>query len=340
MCLIVIVSACSLNETYIGETRVEWDDFSVVELTGKLLSFDEEIMNPYHLTVRDSFLLTMNQNTEKVCHVFNLNTKKKVCEQIMMGQGPNDMIHPFFVETEDSFMLYAPMTSSLFIYSIDNFVKDVNSVPTAKKKLSETAFFGELSMLGENFVGVSGRPDSPYYVFDSNGNKIHSLGEYPVGPEKYSELEKVDAYNGILASNKKDRVAICRMFTDLIDFYDESGILIKRIYGPEHFYTPFIEFNDGTFMGSQPDGKYYRDAFYSPFGTTEYLYVLFNGKFVTKPGYNLLAENILVFDWDGNPIRCYKLDRGVNRIFVDTKKNKIYGISNKPEYHIVEFRRR
>ena len=336
-CLGAMMVACVSGETYEGETRIGWDDFEKVELTGNVLSFDEEIMNPYHLMVRDSLLLTLNQKTEKICHVFNLNTKKKVGERIMVGQGPNDMIHPFFIEAEESLMLYAPMTSSVFRFSLDEFVKDTPLRPLSKKKLSESYFFGELSLLNDEWVGVSGRPDAPCYVFDSEGNKLRTLGEYPIGPENYSELEKVDAYNGILATNSKNRVAVCRMFTDLIDFYDDAGRLLKRLHGPEQFYTRFIEFNDGMVMGSQPDGKYYRDAFYSPFGTNSHLFVLFNGKFVNKPGHNLLAEDILVFDWEGNPVRRYSLDKGVSRIFVDVKKRKIYGISNSPEYHIVEF---
>ena len=336
-CLGAMMVACVSGETYEGETRIGWDDFEKVELTGRELFFDEEIMNPYHLAVRDSFLLTLNQNTEKICHIFNLNTKKKVGERIMMGQGPNDMIHPFFIETKEALMFYAPMTSSIFRFSLDEFVKEIPLRPLSKKKLAESYFFGELSLLGDNWIGVSGRPDAPCNVFDSEGNKVQALGKYPVGPENYSELEKVDAYNGILATDGKSRVAVCCMFTDLIDFYDESGHLLKRLHGPERFYTRFVEFNDGRIMGSRPDGKYYRDAFYSPYGTDTHLFVLFNGKFVNKPGYNLLAKDILVFDWEGNPVRRYSLDKGIMRITVDSHNRKIYGISDSPEYHIVEF---
>lgn len=338
LCFLAVMVACSTNETYLGEKRIEWDDFEEIELKGEVLSFSEEIMNPYHLIVRDSFLLTMNERTENICHVFNLNTKEKVCEQIMMGQGPNDMIHPFFIETEDSFMLYAPMTSSVFTYSWEEFVRGVKVNPTSKKKLSESGFFSELSMLEENLIVVSERPDAPCYVFGLKGDKVGTFGGYPVGPREYSDLEKVDAYKGILATNKKDRVAFCCTFTDLIDFYDAKGKLISRLHGPEHFYTSFIEFNNEMMMGSRPDGNYYRDAFYSPFGGEKYLYVLFNGKFVNRPGYDLLAQDILVFDWDGNPVCRYKLDMGVSKITIDESNRIIYGISNKPEYHIVEFK--
>lgn len=66
--------------------------------------------------------------------------------------------------------------------------------------------------------------------------------------------------------------------------------------------------------------RYYES---SPFGTEKNLFVLFNGKFVNKPGHDLLAKDILVFDWNGNPVCRYNLDMGVSRIAVDEDKRKI-----------------
>ena len=330
--------SCVQEQTYQGEQRFSWDDFETIPLHGKVLEFDEDIMNPYHLLVRDSFLLTMNQGTEKLCHIFNLHTMKKVNEQVIMGQGANDMIHPFFVDSKDSFALYDPMTSNVFNYSLDVFVYSENVVPASRIKLNEKALFSELATLENQYVSVSYRPDTPCYIFDAEGNKQDvSFGKYPMGPEEYSDLEVVNAFRAIPTSNKKDRVSVCHIFTDLIDFYNDKGELLKRMHGPDHFYTSFIEFNNGTTMGSKPNGDYYRDAFYSPVGTDDYLFVLYNGKFVNKPGHDLLAKNLLVFDWNGCPKYCYQLDKGVSIITVNPIERKIYGVSDDPEYHIVEF---
>ena len=48
------------------------------------------------------------------------------------------------------------------------------------------------------------------------------------------------------------------------------------------FFTRFTEFNDGVQIGSRPNPDYYRDAFYSPVGVGDELWVLYNGKFVTN----------------------------------------------------------
>ena len=58
---------------------------------------------------------------------------------------------------------------------------------------------------------------------------------------------------------------------------------------------------------------------------------------MNEQGYNLLAKEIFVFDWDGTPKEHYYLDKGISRMAIDEVNRKIYGVSDDPEYHIVEF---
>ena len=60
-------------------------------------------------------------------------------------------------------------------------------------------------------------------MFNAAGQKIGAVGNYPEGPEAYTDLERVDAYRAIPASNGNDRFAVCHFFTDLIDIYSDSG---------------------------------------------------------------------------------------------------------------------
>lgn len=343
-CRLLILSSfflggCTGIATYQNETIINWDDFEEVVLSGKDIVFDEDIMKPYHLIVRDSILITANTNTSNICHLFNLNTYMKIGEKIAIGQGPNEMIHPFFINADDSLRLFDPMKSIIYIYSYDDFINSDNVSPSSQIQLNHIPYFGELSKLNDNLIGFSYEADAPCYVFDKTGKKLSkAFGDYPTGiMRQYSDLEIVNAYRSIVTTNGIDRVILGHMFTDLIDFYDGEGNLLKRLYGPDHFHTEFIEYKEGERIGSLPDGDYYRDAFYSPLCSDNKLYVLYNGKFVTEPNYNLLAEDILVFDLEGNPLYRYRLDKGVSRIAIDSINRKIYGISSNPDYHIVEF---
>lgn len=337
VCFVTFVS-CSKQTTYQNETRVDWKDFKEVELKGKTLTFNEPIMKPLQLLVHDSLLITMNSGTAKACHIYNLRTGKKIGERMSLGQGPDEVLVPFFIYSTDSVKIFDMITSKVRSFSFSEFVSNPVPVPARIYKVDVSNLFSELASLQGKLVGVSYRAESPCFLFDENGKKQNmKFGTYPEGPVKYTPMEIQDAYRAILTSNQKDRVAVCHFFTDLIDIFNEKGELVKRLYGPEHFYTRFVEFKEGDRIGSKPDPSYYRDAFYSPTPSGDNFCVLFNGKFVNKPEYNVLAKDILVFGWDGTPKIDYKLDLGVSRIFIDNQSHKIYGISNDPEYHIVEF---
>lgn len=89
-------SSCQNTVTYNEETIIKWDDFEETSLIGKELEFDADVMKPYQLIVYDSILMTVNENTSHICHIFNLTTHRKIGERIKIGHGPNEMIHPFF----------------------------------------------------------------------------------------------------------------------------------------------------------------------------------------------------------------------------------------------------
>ena len=333
-----MVSSCSDdNQTFQGETRIGWDDFVSKNIEGRVLSFDEIIEKPYQLMIKDSILITLNSNADSICHVFNLNTMKKIGEAISVGQGPHEMLHASFVfENSDSIKLYDMMKSNIYSYSLEGLLS--NQPPSSIIKLSESYMFSELAALKNGYACSSYRPDFPCYLFDKSGKKTaEGLGNYPVCSEEYTDLEVIDAYRAVLIGNNLNRVAVCHYFTDLIDIYDFDKGLVKRLHGPEHFYTRFNEFSEGNRIGSSPDKAYYRDAFYSPINAGECFFVLFNGKFVTDPEYNLMAKDILTFNWDGNPLMHYRLNIGVESITVVPEKRKIYGISQNPEYQIVEY---
>ena len=117
----------------------------------------------------------------------------------------------------------------------------------------------------------------------------------------------------------------------------KERLLQKQLSGPDHFASVFKEVRNGNIITSKADPKTYRDAYYSPVSVGDQIFVLYNGKMVEDPDYNLLCKELFVIGWDGSLICRYTLDQGVSNITVDSQHRKIYGISDDPEYHIVEF---
>ena len=334
---LLMAISCNQENKYQDAISIDRTDFKTTQsLTGLVVEFDSMILKPRQLQLYDSLLITYNSGADKLFHIFNLKTKKKIGECISMGQGPTEMLQPFFVPSKDSVVIFDMATSILSKYSIAEFISNQEPIASERIKLTEQLFSG-VSFLGKDMIGSMYRPEYPLYIFNSNGETIKEFGAYPVSDITYTDIEIIDAYRSVITTNLTDRVAVCHYFTDLIDIYNKEGALEKRIHGPEHIFPHFKEYVDGNIVSSKAVKGTYRDAFYSPVSVGEDFFVLYNGKSVEEKGYNLLAKEIFVFGWDGKPKQRILLDKGVFRIAVDQSNKKIYGISDDPEYHIVEF---
>ncbi len=336
--LLAIIISCK-NGSKIENTVVfDRSDFETTQiLNGIEIEFDSMIMQPKQLCVYDSILITYNPKEEKLFHIFNLNTLKKTGECISIGQGPTEMIQPYFVKTnKNEVVIFDMATSKISKYKLDEFINNPNPKPFNQTTLNEH-IFSEISMIGNNIIGSPYQPGSQFYVFNMNGEKINELGSFPHSDLNQSETEKLDAFQSILATNYSDKFAACYIWTDLIEIYNIDGTLEKRIHGPENFETQFKEYNDGNIITSKSVKQTQRAAYYSPVSAGNELFILFNGKSANDTDYNIFSNQIFVFDWNGKPKQIFKLDQDVYPITVDARKKKIYGISNNPEYHVVEF---
>jgi hypothetical protein len=331
------LAACSWQNKYQHSESIDLNDFKTIEqLKGNVVAFDSIIMKPWLLQVYDTLLITCNLNTDKLLHVFDLKNRKQIAQRISMGQGPTEMLNPFFIPNDSVIMLFDLGKSIISKYDIRDFVASSDPFPFEQIKLNE-GIMSEMVLVEDGIIGSPYHPEYAFYKFDKSGNNVNSFGERPVSDITYSDIEIVSAYRAGLTSNSIDKVAVCYYWTDLIEIYAKDGKLEKRIHGPEHFYPHFKGFTEGGMIYSKTIPGQSRDAYYSPVSVGENIFVLFNGKDPDEAGYNILANRIFVFGWDGTPQKMYELDRGISNMDVDEKNKKIYGISDDPEYQIIEF---
>lgn len=332
LCLLL---SCNNQNKYESSITITRNDFPVQPLTGIILDFDSLIMNPNQLIVHDTLLITCNQSTSKLFHIFNLKTKKKIGEAVEMGQGPKEMIQPHFIQDNDLISIYDMMTATISQYTIDEFIANPTPNPIRQIKLNEH-IFSKMAFLGDSTIGSPYNPQHPFFLFNEKGEKIKGFASYPVSDLTYSDTEIVEAYRADITTNQKDKIAICYYFTDLIEIYNKEGKLEKRIHGPERFFPHFKEYTDGVVITAKPVKDKYRSAFFSPVSVNDDFFVLYDGRNIDKD-FDMLAKQIFVFDWNGKPKQILSLDQGVSYITVDSKNKKIYGVSNKPEYRIIEY---
>lgn len=152
--LFLNVISCSNKEDkiYPNSQLFSRDDCDTQNLTSSRIEFKDLILKPSSLIVLDSILITNNQGTERFFHIFNLNTLNKIGERIVMGQGPDDMLMPSFVQQNDSIKIFDMMTSSLFSYATADFINQENPKPRHKIAFEEKPFWSEIAMMGNQYI--------------------------------------------------------------------------------------------------------------------------------------------------------------------------------------------
>lgn len=340
---VILLSVCLLscsqeNKNYADASLVEYGDFEVVrDLKAEMIDMDSSILAPIQLQVYDTILAVMNSRADKLVHLFDLKSKKKVAEHISVGQGPNEMLVPRFVENDGRTVQVSDlMTSIVAKYDYSDFIRQEE--PTIIERVTlEKRPFGEIRLLDKNFIGPARKVSCLLYKFNERGEVVDSIGSYPEVSWETTDTEKIDMYAFSFTTNLQDKIAICYNWTDLIDIYDNKGKLCDRIHGPKKFVSHFKEFNDGKVISTSAVKDQTRDAFYCPVNVGDEFWVLFSGKSNSEENYSILANQILVYGWDGSPRNALNLDKGIFAFSVDKKNKKIYGISDDPDFHIVAF---
>lgn len=163
----LLAASCSQNNKYADAEKFDFKSFkSEKTLTGRPLEFDSLIMRPTGLQVYDSLLVVLDTRDEKMVHLFNLKTHKKIGSRIMSGQGPKDMIQPKLMPTDGkTIQLFDMATHRIFQYDIQSFVSNESPEPVQCIKLEKPIFLNAEQIKGQ-YWGYSYNAKHQLYVFD------------------------------------------------------------------------------------------------------------------------------------------------------------------------------
>lgn len=333
-----VLFSCSQKDAYQNAHVFGFDNVeNKINIKAKALEFNDLIMHPSGVQVYDSILVTLEYKGENLCNLYNLNTKEKIGERLTRGQGPDEMLVPSFIDNDGlSVQIIDMATSVIYKYDLEDFIKNEAPKPISKSKLEENINSG-MQMLGENVIGYPYFKNRQLYVFNMEGKKIGEFADFPPSSISYSDAAKADAYYMGFTTNGIDKTAICYYMTDLIEIYDSNGALVKRMHGPEQFFAYFDGMGNGEDATSKSVKGRNRDAYFSPKNGGDHFFVLYNGGYVDEENHSSYCTRLFSFSWDGTPKNIYLLDVPIFTFCVDKKKKKIYGITNTPDYHVVEY---
>ncbi len=338
--LVILLFFISCNQQkYKNADRFSFSDIPEKKhLAGEIIEL-EDVFRPIKIYLKDSIFFIVNQGQEYFINTYNLNKSEKIGEFVPFGSGPDEISYLDEFQFVDSLVwIFDRMKQQLLKYNFSQFLKEGHIKPHEKIRLNdicENALVTDSKLLTYSFS----HPEARFSTYNLQGQFVEKTGDLPDPGVSLSTLEMYESYFCNMALNPSDKsIFIAYKNTDLIEVYDNEGVLKTRKHGPEHFFSIKKETNQNeTISVRSIEGKT-RDAYFSPVAFEDEIWTVYDGKYFDRTDENsFLCNHIIVFDWDGNPIRQYITDIPFYSLAVDRINNIIYGVTLNPEFSIVKF---
>lgn len=282
-----------------------------------------------NITQIDTFLICPNYRSPIVLQVYNINTHKLIHQFITRGELKGQCLSVAGILPIDKtkFWLYDITLGKLLKIDII-------------KALSDTVYWGdEEIILTDSTKNVKSpyiigdgvfsactytRDDCRFITFNKNSTILGTHGRLPSRNSKWPDENKVSKFN-ILASiytanivkhPTSDIIVAAYNKTDRIEIY-KKGTLKKVLRGPDQF-DPAIRFTKEANEIVAVETEKTRFSYTSICASNSFFYCLYSG----TDRYNTCTKKILVFDWDGNPVKTLEFDRPICYFTVSENEGK------------------
>lgn len=298
------------------------------------------------IAVSDSFLiLVSHKESNGICQLYSIEKNmEKVCTYGRIGNGPYEFLQPVLTYASgNSFGLNDVNLTTLAIMQIEQ-KDDSVSIKEVKRMKAHQMKRGKLWVKDVGFVKIgddcyvsrlSWEDGCFFNLLDSLLQPIMCFGESPVKEElpglvSMSRLTgKSAVYGGtyFYASTKLPYLASYKLQDDKM-VKDWNLFYRKPHYGVSNGDLKFSKENStGPLLDIRVD--------------SDNVYLLYLDQLLSEYDYTRtdksLSDKIFVFNHKGEKKAILHLDCRLSQIAIDSKRKKIYGISENPDISLVEF---
>lgn len=328
--------------------EVEYKDESmfgeIIELEGRqIIPADSFIFHPREpkMVVKGNRLVMKVFSFGKDAHpylIFNYPEMTFVEAKGTVGPGPEEFRFPDIIPTQDSTLLcYLMETTDEKMYQLD---LDGNIIPYSFPMKSSIQ---QGISLKSDIYNLK-RDDFIYIDHSSTGKSImHSYREQDsiCSREIYSlqlnpNMKSPYAYGGFFAVNpEKNRMVYIYQYFSVLKFMDMDATSVKTIkYNLKEFDGRTLRMADGL----DKNVTY----FWGISGGDDYVYCVYSGRTPAETARECGEGNTYMYveqyDWNGNPIRKYKLKNFFGKVYVDEARKRMVGITFAYDDPFVEFK--
>lgn len=328
--LFLLIFLYSCNEHENKKVLAHFEKTESLFVSDSILLEPYGIFNPHYIYHKDSFLIFNSMRGNRDIQLLDLH-RNKVYNFSVIGQGPLEMNNYFTVSEQSSDCFKFADNARGKIYGIT--LKTLRSDSLAKYSLiyslpqNSGVHFIRFMETPNEIVGVGILGEGRFGVFDKSTFSYTEQMNYPSD----SDIAKLDnRYKGALFSrtimipNVQGNRFVSACF-GLLDFYAITDKGILRLLKSSHYHFPKFT-KDPIGGGAIAFDKEDPAGFTSLIADEQYVYVLYSDKSFDQYGDSAYSTaHLLVYDWEGNPVKHNLLNRELYHITING--NKLFGLS-------------
>ena len=284
----------------------------------------------------DSLLLVSDFQGDTLVSLYNPESRKIEKRLIAKGHGPGELVSPLEIQYTGSKLWVT--SRSLFRLNVmpDNWKTE--PFPKPQKVMQLPPQSNNLVALSDNLFVLSSLGEKRYILMDlRKQDDMKPFGEYPDFWDKEKDFPsdaKAMFHQPHFAKHpSRPLFASCSNYVLEIYRYDESGnklpelVMRKQLGKYSYKYTSGQMLSTKTEAGSDPKATELACS-------EKYLYI------VTQSPENRKLSNVMVIDWEGNPVRCLQTDEYIICLAIDEDNNKAYCVYENQEDQMGYFKLR
>ena len=298
-----------------------------------------ELMDPYNLVVVGNSVTLLNVRAPKIFTTVDISTGRVIKQWGTKGQGPNE-----FLAVRDIYNNYLELglniwdisKTKLYFCSDSNLESDsvyFQNIPVNVEDRNTMNFYDSVVQLDTFiFFAVGGNSDKLFTLFNTKNNEVKEIGDFP-SEDTNSHISSVlrkFAYNGRIRYNSSlKKIVYVSIYSEMFEIYNFDGAdveLAKGNYSTIPLYKEIFR-GDGarTVATSILNGK---GKNYWVTISNENIFILYQdykrSGVAQETDTNKPADMVLVFDWNGKPVKIYELDCLINSIDYDKTRNRLW----------------
>ena len=321
--LCLSLASCS-NEGGLNQSPIRYFN-SVEYLEGEeVMTFDDyDVYRPTSFVLHEDFIYVQNRDVDMVCVI---NRANHTMESLLKrGEGPGEALHISYITPSHDAVVAVEVNKRLVIE-----IPFHTNEPEFTALPFEYGAFTSIIKVQDGYVMLGSFKEGRYMYYKPTEAKTDFFGDYRVH-YKYRGLDNFTKSLMYISSKlavkpDRSRFVAVNFNNGVIDINGiENGVIVNLKKLDIHYQDIYVQGSrDNPRVSIKRSNK---NGFFDVATSNERIYAIYSGKSFDEAGILLdHCDYLMVFDWDGNPVACYKVNVPLYAIAYSLQDKVLFGI--------------